>query len=252
MGPDTQIEADFAAVMQELSEQAAGTEDARIASGISVLISGIHSLGQRLEALEETVVLKFETAQFQKIEQQLAFIRETDSVNQKLFDSLHAELISYRDNFVRDALQKPVIRDLVTLFDDLSKICAQTEESQLRANLENVLHFVIEIFHRLEVTEVETVELADRALHKVVGTEKTDTPEENGRNETRVKKGCLGPGKGVGPAEGVVRLLEAVEPALEAQGGVPERMALVDAARVRLDRNAAVRAKRLRRSLHIR
>ncbi|MGI8430949.1 MAG: nucleotide exchange factor GrpE [Chthoniobacterales bacterium] len=209
MEQGTELEANFAAVMQELSVEAAGTEDARIASGISVLISGIHALGQRLEVLEETVVLKFETAQFQKIEQQLAVIRETDSVNQKLFDSLHGELISYRDNFVRDALQKPVIRDLVTLFDDLSKIYAQTEESQLRANLEKVLHFVIEIFHRLEVTEVETVELADRALHKVVGTEKTDSPEENGRIVTRVKKGFLWQGKVFRPEEVVVRRFTA-------------------------------------------
>ena len=50
----------------------------------------------------------------------MSAIRESETVNQKLFDSLHEELISYRDNFVRDSLQKPFIRDLLVLFDDLS------------------------------------------------------------------------------------------------------------------------------------
>ena len=37
------------------------------------------------------------------LEEQLAAIRDTEKVNQKLFDSLHQELVSYRDNFVRDS-----------------------------------------------------------------------------------------------------------------------------------------------------
>ena len=66
---------------------------------------------------------------FQKIEEQLAAIRESETVNQKLFDSLHEELISYRDNFVRDSLQKPFIRDLLVLFDDLSAMAGQFEQA---------------------------------------------------------------------------------------------------------------------------
>lgn len=205
MEHETEIETDFAAVMQELSVQAASKDEDRIASGISVLISGIHSLGQRLEALEETVVRKLERTQFQRIEQQLAAIRESESVNQKLFDSLHSELISYRDNFVRDALQKPFIRDLLLLFDDLSKITEQAEAPQLRANLENVLHFVIEICHRLEVTEVEPRDFVDRTLHRVVAVEETEEPEENNRIVARRKKGFFWQGKLLRPEEVVVR-----------------------------------------------
>lgn len=205
MSEATEIETDFAAAMHELSEQATGKEDARIASGISVLISGIHSLGQRLEALEETVVRKFEATQFQRIEQQLAAIRETESVNQKLFDSLHSELISYRDNFVRDSLQKPFIRDLIALFDDLSKVVVQAEEPQLRENLENTLHFVVEMFHRLEVVEIEPKEKVDRTLHRVISVEKTDSPEDDGQIASRLKKGFIWRDKVLRPEEVVVR-----------------------------------------------
>ena len=56
-------------------------------------------------------------------------LRKTESVNQRLFNSLHQELISYRDNFLRESLQKPFIRDLVVLFDDLNSLAAQLEKA---------------------------------------------------------------------------------------------------------------------------
>ena len=215
MNEMTEIETDFASAMQQLSEQASGRDDARIASGISVLISGIHSLGQRMEALEESMVRKFESLHFAKLEQQLGAIRESETVNQKLFDSLHQELLSYRDNFVRDSLQKPFIRDLLVLFDDLSRILAQasapTEAEpapmtpQLRDNLENTLHFLVEILHRLEVTEMEPVETVDRALHRVVSVEPAESAEEDGRIVARVKRGFLWREKVLRPEEIVVR-----------------------------------------------
>ncbi len=214
----TESGTDFAAAMHELSAQASsGRDESRLASGISVLISGIHSLSQRMEALEESMVRKFEGLQLQRLEQQLAAIRDSETVNQKLFDSLHEELISYRDNFVRDSLQKPFIRDLLVLFDDLSRIAAQVtaahEENgaaanaQLRDNLENTLHFLVEILHRLEVTEIEPREIVDRTLHRVVGVEKTESAEEDGRIVTRSKRGFVWRDKVLRPEEVVVRRL---------------------------------------------
>ncbi len=212
----TEVETDFAAAMLALSAQASGHEDARMASGISVLISGIHALSQRVESLEESMVRKFEGLQFQKLEQQLAAIREGETVNQKLFDSLHQELINYRDNFVRDSLQKPFIRDLLVLFDDLGRIAAQLEtpapaenradaNAQLRDNIENTLHFLVEILHRLEVTEIERREMFDRTLHRVVGVEKAESGEDDGRIITRSKRGFVWRDKVLRPEEVVVR-----------------------------------------------
>lgn len=221
MDSTTEIETDFGAAMQELSAQATGTPDDRIASGISVLISGVHSLGQRIEALEESMVRRFEDLHFRKIEQQLTAIRQSESVNQKLFDSLHEELINYRDNFVRDSLQKPVIRDLMVLFDDLNKILEQVEASasaedgaanpQLRDNLDNTLHFLVEIFHRLEVTEIETEETIDRNLHRIISIEKADSAEEDGRIVKRLKRGFMWRDKVLRPEEVVVRRFAAPE-----------------------------------------
>ena len=44
---------------------------------------------------------------------------KVETANQRLFDVMHGELKGYKDNFLFDALQKPVIRDLLAIFDDL-------------------------------------------------------------------------------------------------------------------------------------
>ncbi len=214
----TEIETDFAAVMQELSARAEGGEsrrDAQIAAGMSTMISAIHSLGQRVESLEESVMRKFESMQLQKIEEQLAVIRDSESVNQKLFDSLHEELNSYRDNFVRDALQKPIIRELIVLFDDLSGIAAQMEAAadessspaqvQARDNIANTLHSLVEILHRLEVAEIEPQEKVDRQLHRVISVEPAESAEEDGRIVRRMRRGFLWHDRVLRPEEVVSR-----------------------------------------------
>lgn len=210
-------ETDFTSAMQELSARATADDsrrDAQMTAGIATMISAIHSLGQRVESLEESVVRKFEAIHFHRLEEQVAAIRESETVNQKLFDSLHQELINYRDNFVRDALQKPVVRELIVLFDTLSGILAQmdsaTEKSdevfvQARENIRNALHFLVEILHRLEVTEIEPMERVDRKLHRVLSVEPAASAEEDGLVVRRVKAGFLWHEKVVRAEEVVAR-----------------------------------------------
>ena len=133
MSTATGMDPDFAAVMQDLSAQASPQENggshADLANGITASLSALHALGQRIEALEETMIRKFEPLSLAKIEKDVTAIRESESVNQRLFDSLHGELASYRDNLIRESLQKPFIRDLLVLFDDLSAIAGEAEET---------------------------------------------------------------------------------------------------------------------------
>jgi molecular chaperone GrpE (heat shock protein) len=112
-------------------------------------------------------------------------------------------MIRYRDNFLHESLQKPFIRDLVILFDDLSAILAQLQSAvesgegkrsplgRWRDNLENAMHSLTEILHRMEVSEIEPKETVDRALHKVISFEPADFAEEDGQIVMRVKRGFL-------------------------------------------------------------
>jgi molecular chaperone GrpE (heat shock protein) len=205
MSQVNEVESDFATAMQDLSAQSAAPlakPDASLAAGLSAVLSAVHSLGQRIEALEETVLRELEPIQFKKMEREISAIRESERVNQKLFDSLHLEMIGYRDNFVRDSLQKPFIRDLLVLVDNMSALVGQferggrgkssrSEDGRARDNLQNMLHFLHEILHRLEVTEIQETEKVDRTLHRVIGVEPAECEEEDGRIVQRLKRGYM-------------------------------------------------------------
>lgn len=155
--------------------------------------------------------------QLERMNEQLAALCNTETVNSRLFNSLHQELKSYRDNFLRDSLQKPFIRDLVILFDDLSALATQmrnvgsasksskSASSQWCDNLENSIHSLVEVLRRMEVDEIEQKEMVDRAIHRVVTYEPADFAEDDGRIVMRVKRGFLWRGQVLRPEEVVAK-----------------------------------------------
>ena len=226
---------EFATAMQQLSAEAEKTlpagqgffisEDEAIGSYASM-----QELGARLQDLERTLADRLDKLaneisarpsellqRFQKIDEQLAAIRNTESVNKQLFDSLHAELLKYRDNFLHESLQKPFINDLVLLYDDLNCLSEQlrtaAEEkgskrgrvAQWRDNLGNAIQSLLEILHRFEVKEIEPKERLDRSYHKVLSYEPADFPEEDGCIVMRVKRGFVWRGKVVRPEEVIAK-----------------------------------------------
>jgi molecular chaperone GrpE (heat shock protein) len=211
---------EFRSAMQKLSAEAekilpenSYEEDTASTVQYTQILEEFRSLNGRLQRLEEMVTSQLEklsstrptdlAAQFRKMDENMAALRNTESVNQRLFDSLHEELIKYRDNFVHESLQKPFIRDLLILFDDLSALSSQlqtaTEGSETKRNksgqwhenLENAIHSLTEILHRMEVNEIEPREMVDRAYHRVVSNEPADYAEDDGRIVMRVKRGFL-------------------------------------------------------------
>ena len=187
--PAAEIREEFAA----LNDRMAGMEK-MLAEGLEKLTSAA-SAGSQADAQLP--------AQLKKMDDHLAALRNTESVNHRLFNTLHQELKSYRDNFLRDTLQKPFIRDLIVLFDDLSSLASQMQSAasaadakqsvvtQWSANLENAIHALLEVMHRMEVSEVETRDTVDRSLHKVVSYEPTDFAEEDGQIVMRVRRGFV-------------------------------------------------------------
>jgi molecular chaperone GrpE (heat shock protein) len=226
---------EFATAMQQLSAEAEKT----LPVGQGFLVSeggaaGNHAptreLGARLQELERALADRLDklasdiatkpsefAQRFQKIDQQLEAIRSTESVNKQLFDSLHAELLKYRDNFLHESLQKPFIHDLVLLYDDLNGLSEQLRTApegrgskrgrvaQWRDNLENAIQSLLEILHRFDVMEIEPRERLDRSYHKVISYEPAEIPEEDGRIVMRVKRGFLWRGRLVRPEEVIAK-----------------------------------------------
>lgn len=221
---EIKLEAEFASTMQQLVAEAEKTlAPAPGESGVGDdgqsdrMAEEMARLNERMAGLEQVISNRLDklaatlpsragdevTARLQRVEEHLVSLGNAENLNQRLFNSLHQELKSYRDNFLRDSLQKPFIRDLVVLLDDLSSLSAQLESAaggaettasrvtQWSANLRNAIHALVEIMHRMEVTEIEPKEFVDRALHKVVSYEPADFAEDNGRIVMRVKRGFV-------------------------------------------------------------
>jgi molecular chaperone GrpE len=216
---EIKITDEFASAMQQLSAEAEktipedGWNDDQNGEQFAQILEEFRALHGRMANFEQTVIGRLEklesveqsdfAEQLRRMDEHMVALRKTETVNHRLFDSLHDELIKYRDNFLHESLQKPFIRDLVTLFDDLSGMLSQLQNvldssegkkgalNQWRDNLENAIHSLTEILHRMEVSEIEPKDTVDRALHRVISFEPADYAEEDGRIVMRVKRGFL-------------------------------------------------------------
>jgi molecular chaperone GrpE (heat shock protein) len=216
---EIKITDEFASTMQQLSAEAektlpeSGRNGSMSGEQFAQILQEFRILNGRMNGFEKAVLGRLEklesadksdfAAQLRRMDEHLVALRNTDTVNQRLFDSLHDELIKYRDNFLHESLQKPFIRDLVILFDDLSGLLSQLQTAveanegkrgalgHWRDNLENAIHSLTEILHRMEVSEIEPRETVDRALHRVISFEPADFAEEDGQIIMRVRRGFL-------------------------------------------------------------
>ena len=92
-----------------------------------------------------------------------------ESANEKLFDALHGELKSYKEDTIVETMQKPFLLDLIALRDNLALVLGQLDDAQgdnagirlPRENLDNSLHFLDEILAR---HSVEPIEVASERL----------------------------------------------------------------------------------------
>ena len=246
---------DFAGEMMNLAKEA----QARAASGggsridkaelVQVIAPLIRPIAQELEnvkksnselALMLTALGKVINAQqstptaIEGIALQIGRLGSVETANSKLFDALHSELKGYKDNFLFDALQKPFIRDLVSLFDDFSAVHEQLENRlrTLRAahpdgseeitfldaqvgNMENQIHHMIEVFLRMEVELSKTAVGApvDKRTHRIVAFEPAASEAEDGQVARSTKPGFSWRERIIRPEEIVARRWKAPAPA---------------------------------------
>src|SRR2546429_1148106 len=216
---------DFTSTMQELSAAATLAREEPRTNDFASLLRECRAVNENVQSLESPLPRRVEqiasiilpahatesAAQFQKIEDGIDAIRASESVNHRLFDSLHEELLKYRDNFLYESLQKPFVRDLIGVYDYLTTLATQLKTAsegrkserltRWQDNLGNAIHALMEVFHRLEVTEVEPKEFAHLAVHRVVTYETTSRTEDDGRIVTRVKRGFIWRGNVLRPEE---------------------------------------------------
>jgi len=161
---------EFASTMQELSAAATLAREEARSGDFASLLREFRTVNENVQSLESALTRRVEqiasiilpahateaAAQFQKIEEGLEAIRVSESVNHRLFDSLHEELLKYRDNFIYESLQKPFVRDLIVVYDDLTTLATQLKTAsegrkserlmRWQDNLGNAIHALMEVF----------------------------------------------------------------------------------------------------------
>ena len=173
-----------------------------------------------------------ETAEAQKSLPQLildlrAMMDQRNSVSQRMFDALHEELKGYKDGFLLESVHRPIIRDLISLFDDICAIHQQMDASlkaavdgdsaaagaviaqQVRTTtvrLEHNLDFILEVLNRLEVTQLPMSSgKLDKRTQRAVAVEIAETPEEDLHIARSLKHGFLWKDRVVRAEEVVVK-----------------------------------------------
>ena len=144
---------------------------------------------------------------------------QKNAVSRQMFDALHEELRSYKDGFLLDTVHRPMIRDLISLYDDLMEIHRQMNQAvaeQARIadgggppalaflerlkgvdmHIEHNIDFVIEVLARLEVSQLPIGEgKLDKQTQRAVTVEIAEDPEAD-MNIVRIyKRGFLWKGR---------------------------------------------------------
>jgi molecular chaperone GrpE (heat shock protein) len=159
-------------------------------------------------------------------------LEQRNLVNRAMFEALHSELTTYKDGFLLEAVLRPVIRDLISLYDDVSEIHRQltlalTTHEQ-RGTLagstlilfENVAAPVNQLEHNrdaiLEVLERLDVSLVmlgsgklDKQAQRAVSVEVAESPEQDQDIVKVVKRGFTWKERVIRPEEVVIKKWKA-------------------------------------------
>jgi molecular chaperone GrpE (heat shock protein) len=249
--PDDTLDADFDSQMQGLSREAESAIEQRTAvrssepspsskSAALSLPQLLRPVVQGLEAVsratnENTVLLKKldstaasnvagaasatngstpAPAELSQIVTELrSLIEGKNGLNQSMFSALHQELKGYKDGFLLESVHRPLIRDLVSLFDDITTIQRQVTSTvsdpdfntkaavvvrmgeRLRAIEMNLIHnleFIAEVLNRLDVTLMDPHGgKLDKRTQRAVALEVAESPEQDAEVIRVVKRGFL-------------------------------------------------------------
>jgi molecular chaperone GrpE (heat shock protein) len=152
---------------------------------------------------------------------------QKNGLNERMFDALHEELKGYKDGFLLESVHKPIIRDLISLYDDLSAIHGQMQASvagaaqlpsgggalklleQLKTmdnNIEHNCEFIVEVLARLEVVMLPVGSgKLDKHTQRAVAVEIAEDPDDDGLILRSVKRGFTWKGRVLRAEEVIIK-----------------------------------------------
>jgi molecular chaperone GrpE (heat shock protein) len=213
--PSPTVDIDFTAQMRALvieAEQAQGEKDGKpadrrangdlphtapeIALGqlLRPVLMGLESL-MRSQSVQNMALDRLEKAleAHAGVPEVLSEARQSldqrSALNRVMFDALHGELKRYKDDFLLESIIRPVVRDLISLYDDARELHRQLSHGKagietqkvtremtilktLEDNLEHHIQYMLEVLERMEVRIVpQQLGKLDKRNQKVVARE---------------------------------------------------------------------------------
>ncbi len=162
-------------------------------------------------------------------------LEQRNVVNKAMFEVLHGELKTYKDAFVLEAVLRPVIRDIISLYDDIFEIhrqlalalASQEQRGGLSGSalilfenvaapakqLEHNRDAILEVLERLDVTLVPlgTGKL-DKQSQRAMSVESTDSQEQDNDIVKVTKRGFMWKDRVIRAEEVVIKKWKPVSP----------------------------------------
>lgn len=153
-------------------------------------------------------------------------LEQKNGLNERMFDALHEELKGYKDGFLLESVHKPIIRDLISLYDDLTAIHRQMQDAVADAaklpseptmkllehlktmdtNIEHNCEFIIEVLARLEVMILPVgFGKLDKQSQRAVAVEMAEDPDDDGAIVRSVKRGFSWKGRVLRAEEVIIK-----------------------------------------------
>ena len=185
--------------------------------------AALRSLGAVSKSIDESV-----QALPKAVAELRALLEMKNGVSHSMFSALHEELKGYKDGFLLQSVYRPIIRDLVSVYDDLTEIHRQitaaiaeagegagdapgtklilSRMQTMEMNLGHNVEFILEVLARLEVTQFPSGEgKLDKCRQRAVAVEPSTNPEDDTLVVRIVKRGFLWHERVLRPEEVVVK-----------------------------------------------
>jgi molecular chaperone GrpE (heat shock protein) len=227
-------------------EAARATDDRALRTSLPQMLKPIvlglaavtRAMGENTALLRKLDSIDDDAIEARKVLPQLASDMQTalehkNGLTKHMFDAMHEELKGYKDSFLLETVHKPVILDLVSLYDDLCAILRQAQqlvgdargaESSVPTPFAERLHgvethiahncdFILEVLARLDVSPLPfgTGKL-DKKTQRAVGLEPAESEAQDGEVVRSVKRGFLWKSRLVRPEEVIIRKWKAPAP----------------------------------------
>ncbi len=165
---------------------------------------------EEVEALNEETIKKEEQTEndanveeeknlfsiLEELQNYITSKKQSDELMQQMYDDLYKEYKWLKDNFKFNKIHKPVIKDLIFLYDNITNRIKENDNEDVKTELLNVQIDLLSLMARMDVEPISEIigeipKKANLKLHKIVKSIHTENEEEDLEITKIIKTGFM-------------------------------------------------------------